>query len=130
MVDVAKKAFVRRRRTAAVIVLALVGAACSAYSPEPDQPQTDEQMPAGDASRGFAYASETCSSCHAIARRDSRSPRSAAPSFQALADRPDMSRIGLAVLMQTSHQEMPDLIVGSQEIADLWAYMSTLRSED
>jgi hypothetical protein len=38
-----------------------------------------------------------------------------------------MSRIGLSVLMQTSHQEMPDLIVTSEQIGDLWAYLSTLR---
>ena len=120
------------RRVVLALIVAALGVACSVPGPNADEkaPADKSQMPAGDAARGFAYASEVCSACHAIAGGDRRSPRPAAPSFQSLADRPDMSRIGLAVLMQNSHKEMPDLIVGSPEIADLWAYIATLERDN
>lgn len=83
----------------------------------------------GEAARGLAYARNACASCHAIEGGQLTSPHPAAPSFQSLADRQDLSRIGLTVLMQTSHQAMPDLIVTSDEIVDLWAYLSLLQND-
>lgn len=95
-----------------------------------ERAKTGERLaPDGDATRGLAYARAACVACHSVAAGELESPHPAAPSFQSLADRPDLSRIGLAALMQTSHQEMPDLMVNSQQVADLWAYMSTLRQD-
>lgn len=83
--------------------------------------------PPDAAARGAALAQASCASCHAIAAEDA-SPHPDAPAFKALANRPDMSRTALAVLLRTPHRTMPNLIVAPDEVDDLAAYLATLRS--
>ena len=84
-----------------------------------------ERSPPDAATRGEALAAASCGGCHAIA--EGASPNPDAPAFAALANRPDMSRTALAVLLRTPHRTMPDLIVPADEVDDLAAYLATLR---
>ena len=73
-----------------------------------------------------ALAEASCASCHAIGA-DGVSPNPEAPTFTALANRPDMTRTALAVLLRTPHRTMPNLIVPADDIDDLAAYLASLR---
>lgn len=93
-------------------------AACANTSDTEDGPR---------AADGRDYARSACAGCHAVESGDSASPNPAAPTFQSLADRPDMSRVALGALLRTPHRAMPDLIVSPSEADALYAYFETLR---
>ncbi len=78
------------------------------------------------AEMGLAYGKEACASCHAVEPGQVISPNVAAPSFEALANRPDMTRTALAALLRSPHRNMPNLIVEPDRIEDLAAYLSSL----
>lgn len=107
---------------------AAIAAACLACAACVSQNDTTLSGPAlGAAERGFSVAEASCAECHAVSAGESRSPNPAAPAFEALANRPDMTRTALAVLLRTPHRTMPNLIVESGKVDDLSAYLSTLR---
>ncbi|WP_428408534.1 hypothetical protein [Hyphococcus sp.] len=76
--------------------------------------------------RGLVYAREACASCHAVEVGEFNSPNAAAPSFAALAGRPDMTRSTLSALLRSPHRNMPNLIVEPDRVDDLAAYLSAL----
>ena len=85
---------------------------------------------AGAPARGLVYAEQACSSCHAVHAHDRASPNLNAPSFEELAnDTPGMNGMALNVWLRSSHQQMPHLMVDSDHVEDLWAYMSSLRRQ-
>lgn len=92
-----------------------------------DQEQT---VALGTPSKGFEYAKKACASCHAVEVGQLRSPNPLAPTFQSLSDRPDMTRMALSALLQTPHRSMPNLIVESDKVDDLSAYIAMMRADD
>jgi mono/diheme cytochrome c family protein len=77
--------------------------------------------------RGLYYANRSCASCHAVAAGQKRSPNSAAPTFEAVANTPGMTAMALNVWLHTSHPTMPNLIINPDNIADLTAYIGSLK---
>jgi len=70
---------------------------------------------------GHAYAIEVCASCHAVEPGQLVSPNVAAPSFEALATRPDMTRPALSALFhlrQTVVADMGEALVLAESLAD------------
>lgn len=109
-------------RTAAIAAACLACAACVSHD---DATPSESALSAAE--RGFSIAEGSCAECHAISAGEPQSPNPAAPAFDALANRPDMTRTALAVLLRTPHRTMPNLIVESEKVDDLSAYLSTLR---
>jgi mono/diheme cytochrome c family protein len=85
------------------------------------------QAQGGDTRRGLAIARETCAMCHGV-RTGERSPNANAPAFDAVAAVPGMTGLALQSMLQTSHREMPNLILQSDERADLIAYILSLKA--
>lgn len=85
-----------------------------------------QSVAVGDARAGLAYARERCATCHAVAPRQT-SPNPAAPSFEAVANTPGMTRTALNAWLHSPHPTMPQLIVEHERIDDLSAYLLTLR---
>jgi mono/diheme cytochrome c family protein len=81
----------------------------------------------GSPLRGFEYAAEVCSECHAIDIDDYESPRFEAPSFMEIANSGEMSEIALMPFFQTSHETMPNFVVPADSIRDLTAYILSLK---
>lgn len=79
--------------------------------------------------RGQAIARQDCIACHAVSLGETQSSKPAAPSFQSLADRPDMNHMALTALLRTPHKSMPNLIIKPDEIEALAAYLEAIRSE-
>lgn len=109
----------RRAAFAAVCAGVLALAACASD-------EAVDNFSAQSAERGRIYAQDRCASCHGVSP-GAASRNSAAPTFEALANRPDMSRFALTVLLQQPHRDMPNLMVAREDVADLAAYLETLR---
>ena len=77
--------------------------------------------------QGLAFARERCSFCHGVEYGDEFSPNVLAPTFEQIADTPGMTQTALSVALRSTHQMMPDLILSSEEIAAIGAYLETLR---
>jgi mono/diheme cytochrome c family protein len=83
----------------------------------------------GDLRQGRRLALDVCASCHAVrAGHRTRSPLAAAPSFEEIANTPGMTAAALAFwLTAASHRTMPNLILSSQQLRDVSAYILSLR---
>ena len=82
---------------------------------------------AADATQGERLARRWCAACHVIAA-DQRQANADAPSFAAIAARPDLDPARLAFLLLTPHPTMPELALGRGEAEDIVAYIVKLRS--
>jgi mono/diheme cytochrome c family protein len=82
----------------------------------------------GDAKAGHAYATSVCAECHEVEAGESFSPNPDAPSFQEVADTPGMTAQALTVWLQTSHPTMPNIIVKPDDMDNVIAYITSLRT--
>jgi len=101
--------------------LALALALCLAPAAQAVETATPQQ--------GLTLARERCSFCHGVEYSDEFSSNPLAPTFQMIADTPGMTATALSVTLRSSHQVMPDLMLSSEEIAALSAYLETLKGE-
>ena len=82
----------------------------------------------GDIEAGHDLAEEACKSCHMI-EPEQRVPSriEIAPPFRDIADSPGMTVTSLKVFLTSSHTKMPNPIRTPGEIADVAAYILSLR---
>ena len=80
--------------------------------------------------QGLAVARERCSFCHGVEHGDEYSSNPLAPTFEMIADTPGMTATALSVTLRSSHKVMPDLILSSEEIAGISAYLATLKGDE
>lgn len=106
---------------ALALVLAATLAACATG--------TGETASLSAADRGRAVADASCAACHAVAPGAAVSPNAEAPTFQSFADRSDMTRTALAILLRTPHRSMPNFIVAEEDVDALAAWLESLRAE-
>lgn len=92
-------------------------------------PIASAQDGAAAASRGLFYAERSCADCHGVTVDQKQSPNPAAPTFVVIANTPGMTPMALNVWLHTSHPTMPNLIVDQARIADLAAYVRTLKKK-
>lgn len=80
--------------------------------------------------RGMSFAQNRCADCHAVERLQT-SPVPNAPSFEAVANAPGVTRESLSQWLNTSHDYPREMYfeIPAERIDDLVAYMLTLRSE-
>lgn len=83
----------------------------------------------GSAARGHDLARGVCAECHAVEDTDSYSPAIQAPTFREIATTPGMTATALSAALRTPHQEMPDFILSSEQIADITAYILGLKHD-
>ena len=84
----------------------------------------------GDIRQGRSFALSACASCHAVRAGQTQSPLAAAPSFEEIANTPGMTAAALNVwLTAQAHPSMPLLILSSQEVKDVAAYILSLRAK-
>jgi cytochrome c len=85
----------------------------------------------GDIAAGHSFARAACSACHVVDAEEQRIPRHIfiAPGFRNIANRPGMTATALRVFLTTSHPKMPNPIVTPEQMADVIAYILSLRSK-
>jgi mono/diheme cytochrome c family protein len=83
----------------------------------------------GDIAAGRAFAREACNACHMVEAKP-RKPRRIVigPAFRDIANTRGMTATALRVFLTTSHPKMPNLILTPEEIADVAAYILSLRN--
>jgi len=81
----------------------------------------------GDVDAGHMIARTWCSSCHLV-ERATQGTSSGAPSFAAVADMKSTTRMSLTVFLQTPHFPMPNFQLGNDQIANVIAYILSLRT--
>ncbi|MBI3438198.1 MAG: c-type cytochrome [Proteobacteria bacterium] len=83
----------------------------------------------GDPARGRTYAQDHCAACHAVNGGPSdQSPNLDAPTFREVANTPGFTRMALGAWLRSTHQQMPDFIVETGHIDDVYVYLETLRA--
>jgi cytochrome c2 len=82
----------------------------------------------GDIWAGHAFAREACRACHVV-DPEARPPRifEIGPAFHDIANIRGMTATAIRVFLTSSHPKMPNLILTSDEIADVTAYILSLR---
>lgn len=81
----------------------------------------------GDTSSGRNLALRICSDCHVVAEGQARPATDGAPAFTTVARDPAATPLSLRVFLQTSHKNMPNLILSPSEIDDLVSYILSLK---
>ncbi len=76
---------------------------------------------------GGEIAQSICVVCHAVTTDALASPNVAAPPFARLARTEGMTSIALTAALQTSHRQMPNLILQADEQHDVIAYILSLK---
>ena len=103
------------------IWLALLGAMHSASGAAAQE--------AGDPAAGLEFARSVCAECHAVESGERISPNPLSPAFVEIASVPGMTTTALVVVLSNPHREMPDLILGRDELRDVAAYILTLKPD-
>lgn len=77
---------------------------------------------------GKALVVENCSGCHAIGNKDT-SPNPKSPPFRTLSQRYPLDALEEAFVegIDTGHPEMPRFVASPDQIADIIAYIGTLK---
>jgi mono/diheme cytochrome c family protein len=81
----------------------------------------------GDLEKGLSLAEEVCANCHAIEKGDDVSPKALAPTFETIASTPGMTPTALGLFLRTPHETMPNLVLSPDELADIIAYILSLK---
>jgi mono/diheme cytochrome c family protein len=72
---------------------------------------------------GRQVATTLCAPCHQIGQLRGDGP----PSFADVANMPSTTALSLKVFLRSSHNEMPNLIIGDSQADDLIAYILNLK---
>ena len=83
---------------------------------------------AADPDSGRALAQRWCSSCHMVEPTQAAASAIGVPTFAGVARMPSTTESSLRVFLQTPHDRMPDLHLSNQEMADVIAYILSLKA--
>jgi mono/diheme cytochrome c family protein len=117
----------RTRPARSVALAAVLGAVSLAATPAVTASDAAAAERTPSVRRGLKAAGDWCARCHAIRRGAKRRGKYGAPPLQAIADRPDMTAAKLRRILERPHNRMPTEAMYDDEIADLIAYIRSLR---
>lgn len=100
-------------RHVAAVAVALLAGACPAV--------------AQDAQAGLMIAETWCANCHTVVAGQQTRSSDAVPSFVRIAAMRSTTEMSLAAFLTTPHGRMPNFTLSRAEIADVSAYILSLR---
>jgi mono/diheme cytochrome c family protein len=80
---------------------------------------------AADANHGEAVVKRWCAECHMVAAGQKATTE--APPFSGIAKRPDFDAAKVAFFLLYPHPKMPNMQLTRSEVADIAAYIATLK---
>lgn len=83
-----------------------------------------------DVNAGRTIAETWCKNCHNVSPGDTRMHDTGAPAFTVVANSKAMTTTALTVFLFNSHNRMPDYSLTRQEVADVSAYIMSLKSPE
>jgi len=84
----------------------------------------------GSAQQGLTLAREACSPCHLVVKEAGRSTNPDAPTFEAIAKTSGLTSAALTVMLQTSHSNMPNIVLKGDDLKNIVAYILSLKESD
>jgi mono/diheme cytochrome c family protein len=84
----------------------------------------------GNPRRGLRLARVQCAECHLVEKGQGGSPNPAAPTFEHIANISGMTGMALTAALRTSHSTMPNVMIKGSDIADVVAYILSLKDGD
>jgi mono/diheme cytochrome c family protein len=81
----------------------------------------------GNAEVGLKTAQTACAECHLVVKAQGRSNNPDAPTFEAIAKTPGLTRAALAAAFQTSHRSMPNFIINPDDAQNIMTYILSLK---
>jgi mono/diheme cytochrome c family protein len=78
---------------------------------------------------GHQIAERWCRNCHVVDLDQKTAPNDAVPSFPAIARMSSTTKMSLAAFLTTSHAPMPNFVLSRNEIANVSAYILSLRKQ-
>ena len=78
----------------------------------------------GNAASGRALAKAWCAECHRV---EPNAPGASVADFTEVANLPSTTALSLKVFLQSSHKDMPNLILKPAEADDIIAYILSLK---
>ncbi len=84
---------------------------------------------AGDPASGHRIAQRWCSGCHVVDAVQPSGGANGAPSFMSVAQMASTTQVSLSVFLETTHGRMPDFELTRNEIANVTAYIVSLKSQ-
>jgi mono/diheme cytochrome c family protein len=81
----------------------------------------------GNPEVGLKIAQNACAECHLVVKAEGRSNNPDAPTFEAIARTPGLTRAALAAALQTSHRNMPNLIIKPDDAQNIMTYILSLK---
>lgn len=78
--------------------------------------------------RGAAVARQVCAQCHDIGDGSKPAIYSQAPTFKSVLEKPDTTAEGLSQWLKSSHPSMPHYVFTEPEVADIVAYIMSLKT--
>ena len=85
-------------------------------------------LPSEGVAAGRRLAEGWCKDCHAIDAATAGT-KSSPPDFTAIANRASTTALSLKVFFQTSHRNMPNLIIAPDQADDLVSYILSLKRD-
>lgn len=115
-------------RSALILLFAMMGGAVAAQSGPATRHSPDGKTIAGSPARGLIFARRECASCHTV-QGDAASPRLGAPTFEQIARIYQGYRLDweLETISQVGHYAMPTKPMSGADIADVTAYVASLK---
>jgi mono/diheme cytochrome c family protein len=101
---------------AAGMVLVAVGSAGRAQTDSPGNPAFGRQV-----------AEDFCSECHAVLPDQEQTRRQSAPNLVKRVRDPGVTEMALRSYLQTSHPQMPNIMLNREQTDDLVAYLLSLK---
>ena len=93
----------------------------------PRVPVAGAELAAASASEGRRLAEALCETCHAIGPHMAGISNQA-PSFEAIANRHGTTALSLKVFLNTSHENMPNLVIAPDQADALASYILSLKT--
>ncbi len=84
----------------------------------------------GNAQQGLRLAREACAPCHLVVKEAGRSTNPDAPTFEAIAKTSGLKRAALTVMLQTSHNNMPNIVLKGDDLKNIVVYILSLKESD
>lgn len=82
------------------------------------------------AEQGLKLAEKLCQNCHVIQETAETTVPAGVPTFRVIANKPGQTGEHIKAILVKPHAPMPDMQLTNDEIADLLAYIDTLRDSD
>jgi mono/diheme cytochrome c family protein len=104
-------------------ILLATGIVLAAVS-SPGRAQTDSP---GNPAFGRQVAADFCSDCHVVLPDQEQSRRQSAPNLVNRVRDPGVTEMALRSYLQTSHPQMPNVMLNREQTDDLVAYLLSLK---